>query len=229
MSVASTSASSSDSWGGPALAPAPRHPRELPHPSNVVRDDWDDDDDNDDDTPEAVAASANPQKLWEEANQRAPMPQVVIASTSTSGAAALSPPPVAIQPVLRILKRSPASASSSPASGSTSPGSASTSSSARDTSASYAEREARYQAARERIFGEGGSSTSAVGPDSKATSSSSAKGGKVAAVQIAREPRGPPPDAQVDSTSTSQGGRQQGGDVRGFSSRRGKRRGGGKP
>ncbi|KAI0768250.1 hypothetical protein BD413DRAFT_614581 [Trametes elegans] len=197
----------------------------------AVRDDWDDDDDDD---AAAAEASEDHRKLWDEANQRAPMPQVVIAGSSTSGAAALSPPPAALQPVLRILKRPSASGSATPSS--TSSGTSSPAPSAAggglSASNSYAEREARYQAARERIFGD-----SAV-PDSrkaeakkKAGSAASAdiKGAGAEAtsvpVQIAREPKGPPSGARDGGAVASGGNIGQNGDSRGFTSRRGKKRG----
>ncbi|KAI0718514.1 hypothetical protein C8T65DRAFT_638219 [Cerioporus squamosus] len=143
------------------------------------------------------------------------MPELVMAGSSTSNAV-VSPPPEALQPVLRILKRPTAIPTSS--SSSTPPP---------DPDAnSYAAREARYQAARERIFGD---SSPVPGTSDQQTANSKSGPQKApASVQIAREPKGPP---TTQSGSTSPGGREQGGDVRGFGARRGKRRGGaaGKP
>ncbi|KAI0654146.1 hypothetical protein C8Q70DRAFT_539825 [Cubamyces menziesii] len=90
-----------DSWGGPSSSVD--RPRALKPPPANVRDDWDDDEDD-------AEEQEDPNQVWKEANKRAPMPQVVIAGSSTSGTAALSPPPAALQPVLRILKRPQASA-----------------------------------------------------------------------------------------------------------------------
>ncbi|KAI0357846.1 hypothetical protein OH77DRAFT_1421970 [Trametes cingulata] len=187
MPATSTSGASADadSWGAPATTVLSRAPQTVSLPaSTTVRDDWDDDDEDDE------TGAEDPKKLWEDANKRAPMPQVVIANSSTSAAAALSPPPAALQPTLRILKRPSASGSNSTpsSSGSSSPSSSATNA---DASKSYAEREARYQAARERIFGEAPDTTN---PPRSTTSSPRAANGPQAApaVQIAREPRGPP-------------------------------------
>ena len=68
------------------------------------------------------------------------MPEVLISSSSTT-ASAVSPPAVAFQPQMRILKRPSSQNSSSNLSSSQTP------------AESLAQREARYQAARERIFG----------------------------------------------------------------------------
>ncbi|TFK85640.1 hypothetical protein K466DRAFT_587945 [Polyporus arcularius HHB13444] len=139
------------------------------------------------------------------------MPELVIAGSSTINSA-VSPPPEAFQPVLRILKRPTATAASS---------SSSTPTPDPDAN-SYAAREARYQAARERIFGD-----SSPTPDQQPANSKTGPKKAVASVQIAREPKGPP----ATQFGTAPGGTDQGGDARGFSSRRGKRRGGpsGKP
>ncbi|KAI0767231.1 hypothetical protein C8Q74DRAFT_1278994 [Fomes fomentarius] len=191
-----------DSWGAPAgarLATSTQR-RALPV-SDSVRDDWDD---------EEEAEEEDPQQLWEEANKRAPMPELVISGSSTSGNATVSPPPAAFQPVLRILKRPTASSSSvSPTPSSSSDSQVST----------YAEREARYQAARERIFGDTDSSPGS--PDPSNPNTNGAEKTSPPSVQIAREPKGPP--AQDGSISPS--GKGQDEDFRGFRNRRGKRRG----
>ncbi|KAJ8475187.1 hypothetical protein ONZ51_g6719 [Trametes cubensis] len=205
-----------DSWGGPSSSVD--RPRALKPPPANVRDDWDDDEDD-------AEEQEDPNQVWKEANKRAPMPQVVIAGSSTSGTAALSPPPAALQPVLRILKRPQASATAS-SSNSSSPGHSAAGSPApsADGPKSYAEREARYQAARERIFGEGG--VGATSSESGKDIANLARGGPNPGnipVQIAREPKGPP---STDATAT--GNKYQANDPRGFSSRRGKRGGRGK-
>ena len=157
-------------------------------------------------------------------NQRAPMPQLVMAGSGTGSVGATSPPPAAFQPALRILKRPTASpSSSSSASSVPTLGSGSSSSS----SGTYAEREARYQAARDRIFGDSSPSPGASNDQSQPKTQASAPKLNPPQVRIAREPKGPP---AVDADATSPDGRGRGGDSRGFGSRRDKRRGaGGKP
>ncbi|KAH9937815.1 uncharacterized protein BXZ73DRAFT_100029 [Epithele typhae] len=221
MSVASARAQA-DSWGSPSASTPPTVLQRRPlQPATAIRDDWDDEH-------EEVDTREDPQKLWEDANQRAPMPELVIAHSSTHGPSAASPPPAAFQPVLRILKR-PTSGSGSPV---PSPASSSSGSPAPDNS--YAAREARYQAARERIFGDAspGASTpnlqTSPAPSSASTSTAPRSPplgggppqirGAPPAVQIAREPRGPP----VNSASPDSGQGQ------GFGGRRSRRRGGGK-
>ncbi|KAI0330021.1 hypothetical protein GY45DRAFT_1434996 [Cubamyces sp. BRFM 1775] len=213
-----------DSWGGPSSTIV--HPRAMKPPLVNVRDDWDDDEE------DAQEQEDDPHQVWEEANKRTPMPQVVIAGSSTSGAAALSPPPAALQPVLRILKRPQASATSS-TSMSPSPGHSAAGSPAlsTDASKSYAEREARYQAARERIFGEGGAGVAPEdGKDAQgiAKLTRSSSGPAPVSVQIAREPKGPPSSSSADATATGNNHQAKAHDTRGFSSRRGKRGGKGK-
>ncbi|KAI0634049.1 hypothetical protein C8Q77DRAFT_1109605 [Trametes polyzona] len=222
MSIASSSSAppNSDSWGGPVkttiLARAPNAS------AAPVRDDWDEDEDE-----AAQQESEDPQRLWEEANQRAPMPQVVIANTSTSVTAALSPPPAALQPVLRILKR-PSASSPNPspsATGSSSPGSGSSTSIASQlgTPQSYAAREAAYHAARERIFGE------STRESPTATTKSGQQPAASASVPIAREPKGPPSGITDQATDVSSIAGGQAGNARGFANRRGRRRGAGRP
>ncbi|KAM5539710.1 hypothetical protein V8D89_006523 [Ganoderma adspersum] len=201
-----------DSWDSPAATATQRRVKLA---MDTVRDDWDDDE-------EELEEAEDPQKLWEEANQRAPMPQLVMAGSGTGSTAATSPPPAAFQPALRILKRPIASpSSSSSASSVPTLGSGSSNSS----SSTYAEREARYQAARDRIFGDSSPSPDAPNEQSQPKTQTSAPKPSPPQVRIAREPKGPPA-ADVDATSPD--GRGQGGDPRGFGSRRGKRRGGGK-
>ncbi|KAI8989636.1 hypothetical protein BD414DRAFT_484758 [Trametes punicea] len=223
MSVSSSSKSNLaevDSWGSPSNAVlSPRIPTST---STTVRDDWDDDED------DVAQEEVDPQKLWEEANSRAPMPQVVIAGSSTCHSTALSPPPAALQPVLRILKRPSASTSTTTSmAGSPSPRASATSSPSPslDASKSYAEREARYQAARERIFGESpDGNKSADGSSSTTTSANNNSDG--VSVQIAREPKGPPSRPSGERRTAPGGSQEQTVDERGFSSRRGGRRGG---
>ena len=160
-----------------------------------------------------LVCSKHHHRQYSSSNQRAPMPELVMSGSSTSGSSAVSPPPAAFQPVLRILKRPTATTSSSASS-------VTSTSSSDPSSNSFADREARYQAARDRIFRESGSTSGS--PNATMTGASQTS---PLLVQIARDPKGPPPQDGPASAS----GRGQGGDSRGFGHRRGKRRGGHKP
>ena len=144
------------------------------------------------------------------------MPELVIAGSSTSGSSAASPPPAAFQPVLRILKRPTATPSSSTSSITTS-----SIASSKASSNTYAEREARYQAARDRIFGD--TSPAPSSPEDPNLQKGAALRTNLPPVQVSREPKGPP---VLPSGATSPSSRGDSSDSRGFSSRRGKRRGG---
>ncbi|TFY71770.1 hypothetical protein EVG20_g1226 [Dentipellis fragilis] len=165
MSAAKAAAASPDPWDQPSRPIVDERPhvtdigvdigqstqaQRRPGAAGVV-DDWEDDSD-----PEGETEADN-QKIWDDAirhvahllrnecytdrNTRAPMPQLVLSSSSTTQPPT-SLPPTIFQAPIRILKRNPNSASPSPAqSGSGTP-----------TQESLAEREARYQAARQRIF-----------------------------------------------------------------------------
>lgn len=124
-------------------------------------------------------------------NNKAPMPEVVVSHNISSSV--VSPPPAAFQPALRILKRPSPSASSS---------SSQASIAATDLQKSYAEREAQYQAARDRIFGEGTppSSNSAVKPPSRKNSPIPSP--SITSVAIVRQPRGPDTSPVEGQTST---------------------------
>lgn len=101
-------------------------------PQQVVPDDWDNDEDEEEDSA----------KVWEDANNKAPMPELIISPSST-GTCVVPPPPAAFQPTMRILKRPSPSQSASN----------STTSLSLQTRNTLAEREAQYQEARNRIFG----------------------------------------------------------------------------
>ncbi|KAI0726941.1 hypothetical protein C8Q72DRAFT_887045 [Fomitopsis betulina] len=169
MPVASTS-SSANIWESsiPDAAPVVK----AKTPAAVVRDSWDDDDDE-----EGTEEEETPQTLWENANKKAPMPELVISGSGTG--LAFPPPPAAFQPALKILKRAttgpalPSSSAPSPA----------------DVQKSYAEREAKYQAARQRIFNDTvpSDTTSAAPPGS---------------VTVIRPLRGPSADASTSSTDS---------------------------
>ncbi|KAK0469063.1 uncharacterized protein EV420DRAFT_1633496 [Desarmillaria tabescens] len=140
-----------DDWDAPPASTSTR----AAVASAPVRDDWEDDDDDEEDEAQAPTEEAN-QRLWNDANTKsaAPMPTVVSSSTPT-------PPPAAFQPVMRILKRPTNSPNSSVSSV--------------PSTESFREREARYQAARERIFGNGNENGEGLGPSST----------------VVRNPRGP--------------------------------------
>jgi len=138
-------------------------------------------------------------KIWEEANKRGPMPELIVAPASTSQSSA-PPPPAALQPTLRILKRpspntggnntgtpSSASLSSSSQGYSANSGSSSgvTSPGARGT---LAEREVQYQEARSRIFGE---KLGNAGGDASSVSISRASSTSGGPAGVMREPLGP--------------------------------------
>ena len=110
----------------PALSSGPS--RSKP-PVRVVRDDWDNSESEEEDNA----------RVWEKANSTVPMPELVIAPSSTSQV--VSPPPAALQAPMRILKRPTPATSQNNAKPTESP---------RTT---LAQREAQYQEARERIFG----------------------------------------------------------------------------
>jgi len=189
--------SSKDVWDN--YVPPQRSSTTAPK-AQVVRDSWDDDDEDDEDE--------EPQKLWEAANNLAPMPELVISSSGTASSA-VPPPPAAFQPSMKILKR-PSSAASP---------SASVSSSSSDLQKSLAKREAEYQEARQRIFGDQSSSLSKGGSGSSTKlqgSSSPSNAQRTPPATILRNPRGPesPPD-QSKSRSSNDGA------SKGFRSRRG--------
>ncbi|KZT59267.1 hypothetical protein CALCODRAFT_199120 [Calocera cornea HHB12733] len=135
-------------WSNPIAGVGPRRPAGY-----TVPDDWD---------AETHAEDKDSREVWEEANTKAPMPQIVIAGSTSS-----APPPTAFAPSMKILKR-PQSASPKPAASSA-------------PQKSLAEREAEYKAARERIFaakpGTPSPSSSGVGtPSSSGTGTKGVSG-----------------------------------------------------
>lgn len=135
---------------------------------------------------------------WRCRNTKSPMPELVI-SRSSAGPSVVTPPVIAIQAPLRILKRPSANSTST-----------STSSSLTNASASadtFAEREAKYQVARERIFGEAQASetnNSSASPKLRSTP-------PPAATTVVRNPRGPsvePEDGQTNGASRGFGGKR---------------------
>ncbi|TCD67360.1 hypothetical protein EIP91_000227 [Steccherinum ochraceum] len=197
MSVVNPASASSDPWdySPPTQPSVPISHKKVPA---AVPDDWDADEDEEDE----------PERLWENANKKAPMP-VVITSTGTSSSV-ISPPPAAFQPSLRILKRPSASSSSA----------ASSSNGSDAQQKTYAEREAQYQAARERIFGSGtttptqGVSTSDRNKRSSARYPGSPPGSASPPPStVIRNPRGP------EDTTRTRG--PDSGSGRGFNNRRG--------
>ncbi|KAI0926547.1 hypothetical protein AcW1_002492 [Taiwanofungus camphoratus] len=206
MSVASAS-TSSDSWDHTFPGPLPSSQRRTA-PAQAIPNDWDDDDDDEE--------VEDQQKLWEDANQKAPMPELVISASSTT--TVVSPPPAAFQPTLRILKRPTAA-----------PAASIPSAAGSDAQKSYAERERQYQEARERIFKQESTSSRGVvsrnndvsrdgGPASRdGDSSCQFSCGDVqgrSRSDIIREPRGPDTATESVKTTDARGSR-------GFTNRRG--------
>ncbi|KAK7444491.1 hypothetical protein VKT23_015172 [Stygiomarasmius scandens] len=159
--------------------------------AEVVRDDWEDDDDEPE--PEVPSEGVN-KKIWEEADRKVPAPMPLVSSSSRSGAA---PPPAAFQPTMKILKRPQPNSNPNSSPGTPSPMGGMSASASTE---SFQEREARYQAARNRIFGEGASS-----PNSNASSTTSLPTSSISredrlrasstksppATVVTRNPRGP--------------------------------------
>jgi len=176
-----------DSWDRP---PAPSRSNILRRSvlAQSVPDDWDKDDDEEEEV--------DNQKIWEDANTRAPMPQLLISSSSTTTPVA-TPPVTAFQGPMRILKR-PSQNSSSNSFSSQAP------------TETLAQREARYQAARERIFGGDDGSGSNVN-DSALKRGGAQKGGpSLPTVNVIRNPIGP-----SESSKDTEGGQVS----KGFESR----------
>ncbi|KAF7305559.1 Cytochrome P450 [Mycena chlorophos] len=126
--------------------------------------------------------------LYSNAHTPAPMPAVVMASSS---APIVPLAPAAFQPQMRILKRSPnATPSPSATPAATPPGE------------SLKEREARYAAARERIFGKEDTSPVVLTPEEKkrAKEREKEKEKKAPSSSISRNPKGPSDAAAGDSS-----------------------------
>ncbi|KAI9508263.1 hypothetical protein F5148DRAFT_935399 [Russula earlei] len=130
-------------------------------PSSAVPDDWDQ---------APSSGEEDNRRIWDNANDKAPMPQLVVTSTRTGSVSSVVPPATAFQPPIRILKRS--AAPTQQCASDDSPATAS-------TSGSFAERSARYNAARERIFA------------GAAESASLDEGGVGQISAIVRNPKGP--------------------------------------
>jgi len=109
--------------------------QKAPAPTRAIPDDWDDD---------PSSSDEDSQKMWEDANKAGPMPELVLASSSSGSTPNVVPPAPAFQSPVRILKRSLASPQKH----------TNDSPSASATTETFAERSARYHAARERIFAE---------------------------------------------------------------------------
>ncbi|KAJ7291915.1 hypothetical protein C8J57DRAFT_1492392 [Mycena rebaudengoi] len=154
-------------WDPPMQSTSSRRAPAIPKTVIPVSDDWEDDVEED----EAQNGEDN-QRIWENANARAPMPSLIVSGSSH---AATAPPPAAFQPKMRILKRP---TNSGPAEGLQQPVAA---------GETLKEREARYQAARDRIFGGEAEGTST--PEKKDGRSSPA------GVAVVRNPRGPAAEA----------------------------------
>ncbi|KDQ50993.1 hypothetical protein JAAARDRAFT_41623 [Jaapia argillacea MUCL 33604] len=128
-----TPSSLSDSWGEASTSNLPPFTRQKA-PTQPIPDDWDAEESDDE-----ISEQDN-QAVWEAANTKSPLPELVITRSSTSQPL-ITPPP----PTLRILKRPSLSPSSSSSSGSTAAAGEKT----------LEEREREYRVARERIFADG--------------------------------------------------------------------------
>lgn len=135
-------------------------------------------------------------------NNRAPMPQLVIAPSATTPTSVSAPPPAAFQPSIRILKRPSANSSSPSATPSNDP-----------QQRSLADREAEYQAARDRIFG-----AQAASPDSKSpvlklsrgpSSTPPVRNGTPPAARPIRAPRGPEKTSDPSNPALAKGFRNR--------------------
>jgi len=147
------------------------HHKASAHPS-AIPDDWD----------EATSSSEEDnQKIWDDANNKAPMPQLVVTSSRTGSLPSVVPPASAFQSPIRILKRSVAATQRG----------ANDDSPTSVLTGTFAERSARYDAARERIF-------------AGTTEGGTAVGEGVAVATIVRNPKGPE-YAQERDTEGSQG------------------------
>ncbi|KAG1861128.1 hypothetical protein DFJ58DRAFT_905423 [Suillus subalutaceus] len=185
IDTSSQGSTSADVWDQPndyaglssyPLAGAATKPQRKPQ--QVVPDDWDNDEDEDEDNA----------KVWEDANNKAPMPELIISPSST-GTCVVPPPPAAFQPTMRILKRPSPSQSASN----------STTSLSSQTRNTLAEREAQYQEARNRIFG----TTSERGSDDLLSRRGGADAGSAASA-VLRSPTGPSDtDKEVGRTDDS--------------------------
>jgi hypothetical protein len=134
---------------------------------------------------------------WIHRNTRAPMPELLISSSSTA-TTVVSPPALAFQAPMRILKR-PSSQNS---------GSNSTSS--QTLPESLAQREARYQAARERIFGgddgSGSNISDSIGGKSRRGIGSQKGSPSLQATHVIRNPIGPSESSiDMDAVQVSKG------------------------
>lgn len=171
----------SDSWDRPSGCSRSNHILRRPVPAQSVPDDWDNDDEDEEE---------DNQKIWENANTRAPMPELLISSSSTTSTA-VPPSATAFQAPMRILKRPSQNSSSN-------------SSSSQTPTESLAQREARYQAARERIFGGDDGSRSNVSDSGSGKSKRDGevrKGSPSLPVNVLRNPIGP-----SESSKDNQGG-----------------------
>ncbi|KAG1773597.1 hypothetical protein EV702DRAFT_1129251 [Suillus placidus] len=176
IDTSSQGSTSADVWDQPSdhfgqsSYPPGAATRSQRKPQQVVPDDWDNDEEEEDSA-----------KVWEDANNKAPMPELIISPSST-GTCVVPPPPAAFQPTMRILKRPSPSQSASN----------STTSLSSQTRNTLAEREAQYQEARNRIFG----TTSERGSDDLESRcgvrNGSGKGADAGSVAAAlRSPTGP--------------------------------------
>lgn len=227
----STSTSTSNAHAH-ALPTRKRAVKPLPQ---AVPDDWDADDDESEDnsgnegaghgwtdTEQSCVKAGVPAderrdnaRVWQEANAKAPMPDLIISPSSTCPGA-FAPPSAAFKPALRILKR-PSPSSSQPQSPSHSqarspPGSGTVTPSGSQSRGSLAEREAQYLEARNRIFGPSSLMDQAEVERSSglnARSDASAQcnhSREPTSVTVIRDPLGPPVESSSDQKAQLKGG-----------------------
>jgi len=163
-----------DSWDQPSSSSRSNNATYRPAPPvHSVPDAWDDEEDEEEE---------DNQKIWEDANTRAPMPELIISSSGITPTA-VPPSVTAFQTPMRILKR--------PSSHNTT----ANSSSSQTPIETLAQKEARYQAARERIFGGDDGSGSNVTENGNGTSKRDGDDQKrnpaTPAVNVVRNPIGP--------------------------------------
>jgi len=189
-SMSNTRSTDTDPWDRPLVdegkAVSARHKGAAL--SNAIPDDWDD---------APSSGEEDSQRIWDNANKEAPMPQLVATSPRTGSISSIVPPASAFQSPIRILKRSTQKGASASDSSTGEPGASAA------IAGTFAERSARYNAARERIFAR----------TTEEDGSGGGGGGAVSAAVI-RNPKGPEP-----AGPNGQGGEGS----QGFRTRTGKR------
>ncbi|KAL4071810.1 hypothetical protein V8B97DRAFT_2004417 [Scleroderma yunnanense] len=206
----------------------PAHRRVVKPPPQSVPDSWDADESESEGDGHAWSESCvrvpaidehDNAKIWQEANTKAPMPELVIAPSSTSQGT-IAPPSAAFKPALRILKRpSPTSLQSQSQTPSRSQarspiGSGMVTPPGSQSRGTLAEREAQYLEARNRIFGTSGVSSADPGEVERSsipsvisdTASAQCSNSREPIVTVIRDPLGPPPESSSHQKGQPRGG-----------------------